>query len=133
MSGGFVWDDGIYITGNPLEKAPDGLYRFWFTTESFDYYPITGSLWWLEWRQWGEAATGYHVLSVLLHAINAVFVWLVLRRLDIPGAWFAAAVFAIHPVNVASVTWISEQKNALAMPFCVLVVLLFIRPSCRSS
>jgi protein O-mannosyl-transferase len=127
MRGGFVWDDGIYITGNPLVKASDGLRRFWFTTEAFDYYPITWSLWWLEWRRWGEAATGYHVLSVLLHAVNAVLVWLVLRRLDIPGAWFAAVVFAIHPVNVASVAWISEQKNTLAMLFCALTVLFYLR------
>jgi Tfp pilus assembly protein PilF len=127
MRGGFVWDDGIYITGNPLVRASDGLRRFWFTTEAFDYYPITWSLWWLEWRRWGEAATGYHVLSVLLHAINAVLVWLVLRRLDIPGAWFAAVAFAIHPVNVASVAWISEQKNTLAMLFCVLTVLFYLR------
>jgi len=127
MKGGFVWDDAIYITANPLVKASDGLRRFWFTTEAFDYYPITWSLWWLEWRQWGEAATGYHVLSVLLRAINAALVWLVLRRLDIPGAWLAAIVFAIHPVNVASVAWISEQKNTLAMLFCVLAVLLYLR------
>jgi hypothetical protein len=105
----------------------DGLRRFWFTTEAFDYYPITWSLWWLEWRQWAEAATGYHVVSVLLHALNAVLVWLVLRRLDIPGAWFAAVVFAIHPVNVASVAWISEQKNTLARVFCLLAVLFYLR------
>ena len=127
MSGGFVWDDGIYITGNPLVKAPDGLYRFWFTTEAFDYYPMTWSLWSLEWRQWSEAAAGYHLISVLLNAINAVLLWLVLRRLDIPGAWFAAVVFAIHPVNVASVAWISEQKNTLAMLFCVQAVLFYLR------
>jgi Tfp pilus assembly protein PilF len=105
----------------------DGLRRFWFTTEAFDYYPITWSLWWLEWRQWAEAATGYHVVSVLLHALNAVLVWLVLRQLDIPGAWFAAVVFGIHPVNVASVAWISEQKNTLAMVFCLLAVLFYLR------
>ncbi|HMF00919.1 MAG TPA: hypothetical protein VKK06_13610 [Terriglobia bacterium] len=62
------------------------------------------------------------MLSVLLHAINAVLVWLVLQRLYIAGAWFAAVVFSIHPVNVASVVWISEQKNTLAILFCVLIV-----------
>src|SRR5438067_2410793 len=66
--GGFVWDDAMYITGNPIIKAPDGLHRFWFTTQAFDYYPLTWSLWWIEWRVWGEGTFGYHVVSVLLHA-----------------------------------------------------------------
>jgi protein O-mannosyl-transferase len=124
---GFVWDDGIYITGNPLVKAADGLRRFWFTTEPIDYYPMTWSLWWLEWRLWGGAAAGYHMLNVLLHAANAVFVWRILRRLKIPGAWLAGVVFAIHPVNVASVAWISEQKNTLSMLFYAGAVLFYLK------
>ena len=103
MRGGLLWDDGFLITENRMVQARDGLYRFWWTTEASNYYPLTSTLSWLEWRLWGKLAAGYHVVNVLLHAINALLVWMVLRRLKIPGAWLAALLFALHPVNVATV------------------------------
>jgi tetratricopeptide (TPR) repeat protein len=126
LRGGFVFDDAM-ITDNRLIKAGDGLRRFWFTTEAPDYYPLTWSLWWLEWRLWGDNAAGYHVVNVLFHGVNAVMVWLVLRRLKIPGAWLTGLVFALHPVNVVTVAWIIEQKNTLSMLFCGAAVLLYLR------
>src|SRR2546425_10031610 len=81
MRGEFIWDDEISITDNHIVKASDGLQRSWFTTEATDYWPLTASAWWLEWRLFGNRAEGYHVVNVLLHAVNAVLVWITLRRL----------------------------------------------------
>lgn len=120
-------DDALLLTANPIIAAPNGLARIWFTTEPSDYWPVTNTSFWIEWRLWGTDPRGYHATNVLLHAVNACLLMLVLRRLRVPGALLAALLFAIHPVGVQTVAWIAQRKNLLAMFFFLLSVHFFVR------
>src|SRR6266481_6178051 len=126
LRAGFVWDDEQLITSNPLLRTFSGLIEIWSGGRTADYFPITNTAFWIEHHLFGDNPLGYHALNILLQAADAVLVWLVLRRLQIPGAWFAGLIFGIHPVHVESVAWISELKNVLAMFFTLLSVLCFV-------
>ena len=125
---GYVWDDDTLLTANPNVRTLEGLGRTWVDPHAnTDYYPLTHTSFWVEYHLWDLAPLGYHLDNILLHAANAVLVWLILRRLAIPGAWAAAAIFAVHPVQVEAVAWISERKSVLGGLFCLLSVWLFVR------
>jgi tetratricopeptide (TPR) repeat protein len=109
---GYIWDDDMYVTGNPLLYAHDGLWRIWFSFDSpSQYFPLVYTTFRVEYGLWKLAPLGYHCVNILLHGVNALLLWRLLERLKVPGAWFAAAVFALHPVQVESVAWITELKN----------------------
>jgi len=112
---GFIWDDDAYVTHNVPLRSTGGLWQIWFVPGATEqYYPLSNTSFWLEYRLWGAAPLGYHVDNVLLQIANALVLWLILRKLEIPGAWFAAALFSLHPVTVESVAWITERKNTLS-------------------
>jgi tetratricopeptide (TPR) repeat protein len=115
MRNGFIWDDDVHITSNSTLTEPGGFSRIWLDMRAnCQYYPLTFSLFYLENALWGLNPVGYHLVNVLLHACDAVLVWLILRKIGVPGSWFAAMLFALHPVEVESVAWVTEQKNTLS-------------------
>ncbi len=124
---GFIWDDDVYVTQNPLLSAPDGLRRIWFSLDTpSQYFPLTYTSFRLERPFWGLNPAGYHWVNILLHAVNALLVWRLLKRLSVPGAWLGAAIFALHPVQVESVAWITERKNVLSLLFFLPALLAWI-------
>lgn len=128
IQSGFIWDDDDYIINNQELRSIDGLRRIWFTIGAVpQYYPLVHTSFWLEYNLWQLQPLGYHLINVLLHAINSILVWLVLRRLKIPGAWLAALLFALHPVQVESVAWITERKNVLSGCFYLSSMLVYLR------
>ena len=127
LKAGFIWNDADYVTAADL-RSWFGLARIWFEFGATEqYYPILHSAFWLEHKLWGDSATGYHLANILQHAGAACLLATVLRRLAIPGAWLAAFIFALHPVYVESVAWISEQKNTLSVGFYLLAAWLYLR------
>lgn len=124
--GGFIWDDDRHV--RPDLQSWLGLWRIWVEPRATQqYYPLTHSVFWLEYAFWGDSTLGYHLVNILLHAAAAVLVAAILRRLAIPGAYLAAAVFALHPVHVESVAWISELKNTLSAVFYLGAALFYLR------
>ena len=125
--GGFIWDDDRYVTHNYLLIASDGLRRIWFSLDApSQYFPLTYTVLRIERSLWDLNPVGYHWVNILLHLGSALLVWCILARLKVPGAWLAATIFALHPVQVESVAWISELKNVLMGFFFLLTLLTWI-------
>ena len=115
INGTFLWDDDQYVTHNQALLDASGLKEIWkIPPGTIQYYPLTFTAFWIEHHIWGNNALGYRVVNLLLHAGAAVVLWRILRRLKIPGAWAAAAIWAVHPLQAESVCWISECKNVLS-------------------
>ena len=138
---GYIWDDDDYVHKNPLLGQPDGLFDIWLgfdlkstdplivTCETPQYYPLVFTTFYIEHFFWGMDPSGYHMTNIIFHALNAILVFFLFRRLGLhpAAAWFAAALFGAHPVEVESVAWVSERKNVLSAFFYLLAFLAWLR------
>ena len=124
---GFVWDDSVHVTANPCIVGPLGLKQIWTGGGALQSFPLVISTFWFEHALWGLAPLPYHLVNVLQHAACAVVLWRVLRSLVIPGAWLGAALWALHPVQVESVAWISEMKNTESCLFYLLTIFFYVK------
>ena len=132
LRAGWIWDDEYSVTKNPNLRDIDGLKNIWTkfglsNGGTPQYYPVTHTTFWLEHHLWGTRPAGYHIVNILLHATNAILLWIILKKLGVPGAWLAAAVFAIHPVHVESVAWVTERKNTLSGFFYLAAMLMYLK------
>jgi tetratricopeptide (TPR) repeat protein len=121
-------DDNAMLTDNPLIAAADGWRQFWFTAQPVNFFgPVTATTLWVEWRLWGMHPLGYHATNLALHCAEVLLLWGILRRLRLPGAWLAALLFAVHPLNVETVAWVAQRKNLVAMLFFLVSIHCFLK------
>ncbi|MFH2000483.1 MAG: tetratricopeptide repeat protein [Planctomycetota bacterium] len=135
---GFIWDDPQYVIENQHLRSFSGLMDIWFglsrTHEGIfglksatpQYYPLVFTSFWMEYQLWDLKPFGYHLNNIVLHILSAILLWRLLRRLAVPGAWIAAALFLLHPVQVESVVWITERKNVLSLVFYLCAFHLYL-------
>ena len=121
----FIWDDESHLTRNPCIVGPLGLKEVWTSTRAV-YYPLVLTTFWVVHKFVGLSPWPYHLLNVLLHAGSAVLLWQVLRQLNVRGAWLGAALWALHPVMVQSVAWVTELKNTQSGFFYLLSIFCFL-------
>jgi tetratricopeptide (TPR) repeat protein len=117
----FIWDDDAYVLNNVHLRSVEGLRSIWFEPGATpQYYPLVFTVFWVEYHLWGLDPVGYHLVNILLHGANALLLWSCLRRITLPGAFWAACLFAVHPVQVESAAWVTELKNLLSLFFYLL-------------
>lgn len=121
-----IWDDNAHIT-QPELRSWHGLVEVWTQVGATQqYYPLVHSVFWIEQKLWGDPVLGYHLINIFLHGFAAIVLLQILLRLKVPGAWLAAGLFALHPIQVESVAWISEIKNTLSGLFFFCSILAYL-------
>ena len=117
LNGQFVWDDDAWTLHlQKLLRDFSGLAQIWTNLTALQqYYPLTATTFWLDYHLWGFWTLPYHVENLLLHLLAVLFFWQLLQRLQVPGAWLACSILALHPMMVESVGWITERKNVLSL------------------
>lgn len=125
--GQLLWDDDQFTTRQDLETW-SGLFRIWTEPRVIrQYYPVVATLFWIQIKLWGHSLFIFHLVNIFVHTVGALMLLRVLRRLEIPGAWLATALFALHPVQVESVAWNFEIKNTLSGAFCLGAALVYLK------
>lgn len=116
LNGTWLWDDGLEVTQNSVLRSPWGWWEPWIRPQGMDYFPLKSSLQWVEWQLWGAHPLGYHLVNLGLHVASALLVWRLLAILGVRAAFVGGMLFAVHPLAVESVAWISEFKNTASLP-----------------
>jgi len=126
INGGFIWDDIQVILNNPIFREPNTLFKIWFGKDSIDYWPVSYTLYWLEWLCFGSNPIGYHVVNLVIHAFCGALLWRILVVLNFSFPLFAAFLFCIHPLNVDAVAWIVQEKTTLGTALILVSTLFYL-------
>lgn len=126
-----TWDDADYVLNNPYIKD----FTLANIVSLFDrpyvglYGPVQMLTYMIDYRIWGLDPSGFHLTNVLMHAANVVLAFFVLRRLTgrFQLAFFAALIFAVHPLNVENVAWVAQRKALVSAFFVLGSALCYLR------
>ncbi|MPM19843.1 hypothetical protein SDC9_66270 [bioreactor metagenome] len=128
----YNWDDAGYVTGSKYVKSLDGenLKAIFHDIDYMsNYHPLTTLSYAIDWAIAGENPVWYHIVNLLFHLMNAMLVFLVIKRMfRTKSDWvpfFVAMIFAVHPMHVESVAWISERKDVMYTFFFLLATLTY--------
>ncbi len=127
LDNGFIWDDDVHIYKAAYIKDPGGLTQIWFKNATPQYYPLSATLLWFGDKIWGLNPKGYHILSLIIHTLNALLLYFLVKKLFLPFAFPAALIFAVHPIGVETVAWASELKNLLSLFFFLASFLIYLK------
>ncbi len=127
LSNGFIWDDDMNLYRNTWIQKTEGLKDIWFSNKIYQYYPLNFTSFWLEHKLWGLNPFGYHAVNLILHILNVLLVFWVVRKLYSRLAFPVALLFAVHPIQVETVAWITERKNLLSLFFFLSAILAYLR------
>ncbi|HUB65900.1 MAG TPA: tetratricopeptide repeat protein [Candidatus Methylacidiphilales bacterium] len=127
LTGGWIWDDLAYLPKNPLLHDPAWLWKTWFIPGTYnEYYPLTETAQGAQWMLWRQCTLFYHVANVMLHLVSALLIWRLLEKLGLRLGWLGGLIFAIHPLTVESVAWISELKNTLSLALFLAAIIFYL-------
>src|SRR5208282_5877769 len=130
LRGGFIWDDDCWTTNlSALFQDTSGLRLIWFQPTALQqYYPLSGTTFWLDYQLWKFWTTPYHVENVLLHALAALLFWRLLLRLQLPGAWLAYGRYAQWVKRTGKTAPVPDSSRSKHHPslFYGLALVLFL-------
>lgn len=126
-SAGWIWDDDSYITANAIVQSSDGWLTLWSPGATPQYYPLVFLGFWMQHAVFGLEPLPYHLVNIGMHAANAALLLILMRRIGVPHAFWIAALFAVHPMGVESVAWVTERKNVQSMMFALASALIFLQ------
>lgn len=120
LHGQFFFDDFNYLVDFTLVNGSGSLWDIWRGQQMPEYWPVTYSLFWIEWRLFGRDPFGYHLVNLMIHILNGVSFWFLMRQLNMKWAIWSVLIFLLHPVACESVAWIIQTKTTLSLLFCLL-------------
>jgi protein O-mannosyl-transferase len=123
---GWIWDDDSYVTANSVVQSRGGWLTVWIPGATPQYYPLVFLGFWVEHALFGLDPLWFHLINVLMHASSAALLFTILQRLGVKHAFWIAAIFAVHPMGVESVAWVTERKNVQSMLFALLAIRCFL-------
>lgn len=133
LNGEFIMDDWGYITQNSAVVDAPSPFEYWTSFKTTDYWPLTYTLYWLEYRLFGQNPLGYHLINLVLHSLNGFLLLLLSRRIGVGWALGAALLFLLHPLHVQATAWIAQSKTLLSTAFALLTLLLYHKNQRRAA